>query len=916
MGEVMRIGVGPLSEGVAVAALLVLTAVLVVLARKDRHRGARGSLAFCAAAAFLLALSHAMAGRGIQPPAFKLLAELGGLASVLLYLAKLPQWLAAPTLPESLAMMEEKDSALGRLQESPTNLGGLVEEVKEYAIFHLDAQGRVTSWNLGAERIKGWRAEEILGQPNAVFYPEEEIRAGKPEQDLEQARTMGSLHQEGWRIRKDGSRFFASLVHTAIHDAEGQVTGFTKITHDITERREAEERLKALARDLEAQMSIRTGELQESEARLQGFIQHACAAIAFKGLDGRLLLVNQRAAALLGINQAAVPGLSPEEIFPLEMAAKSREQDERVLTHREEILAEMPVTLLDGSIRDLLVQKFPLIDARGHCWGLGVIATDITERKLIERDHLQRQKLESLGLLSGGIAHDFNNLLGAMVGNVELFRSELDPNGQEVTRLKALEDLIGRASNLVAQILAYAGKGKFKVQPLDLNFQVEDIIRLLRASLFRNAAVQWQPAPDLPAVEGDLAQIQQVIMNLIINALEAVPVQEGVIIIRTGSEAITGTDAENQPPGMALKPGPYLTFEVSDNGPGMPPEVQERIFDPFFTTKFTGRGLGLSVVQGILRSHQGGIRVTSKVGEGTTFKLFFPAAPASAKAEPMAPPAPGIQGTDFKGTGTILVVDDEEALRSVAVAAIRRLGFHTLEARDGLEALQAFEANQARICLVLMDLTMPRMDGEEAYREFRRAGSMVPIILSSGFGQEEAFQRFRGRGLAGFLPKPYHFQDLVSTIRAALEGRDGNPMPPGDLGGGRVAWASEFETGHPLIDGQHQEILKAFNHLVAVSGRGNRPKNLDQAFAQLMDATIAHFGVEEGLMAEAAYPDARAHQAVHALLLRQIRDVAQKIRIGATPLAPPVIHFLEDWLVCHMQYEDMHLARYLKTAGH
>jgi hemerythrin-like metal-binding protein len=587
-----------------------------------------------------------------------------------------------------------------------------------------------------------------------------------------------------------------------------------------------------------------------------------------------------------------------------------------VLAHREEIQAEESVTLLDGSIRDLLIQKFPLIDARGHCWGLGVIATDITEHKLIERDHLQRQKLESLGLLSGGIAHDFNNLLGAMVGNVELFRSELDPNGQEVTRLKTLEDLIGRASILVAQILAYAGKGKFKVQPLDLNLQVEDMIRLLQSSLFRKASIQWQPTPDLPTMDGDLAQIQQVIMNLIINASEAVAAQEGVITIRTGSEAIGGTDAENQPPGMALKPGIYLTFEVSDNGPGMPPEVQERIFDPFFTTKFTGRGLGLSVVQGILRGHQGGIRVTSKVGEGTSFKLFFPAAPASAKAEPMAPPAPGIQGTEFKGTGTILVVDDEDALRSVAVNALRRLGFDPLEARDGLEALQVFEANQDRIRLVLMDLTMPRMDGEEAYREFRRAGSMVPIILSSGFGQEDVFQRFRGRGLAGFLPKPYHLQDLVSTIRAALEGRGGKTMPPGDPSGEQVVWASEFETGHPLIDGQHQEIVKAFNHLVASSRRGDGPKDLDQAFTQLMDATIAHFGIEEGLMAEADYPNGREHQAVHALLLRQISEVAQKVRIGAATLAPPVTNFLEDWLLCHLQYEDMHLARYLKTGGH
>jgi hemerythrin-like metal-binding protein/PAS domain S-box-containing protein len=788
-----------------------------------------------------------------------------------------------------------------------------VEEVREYAICQLDVQGRVASWNLGAERILGWPAEEILGQPNSVFYPAEEVRTGKPVQDMDQARTTGSLHQEAWRIRKDGSRFFASEVLTATHDTEGQVTGSTKITHDITDRREMEEHIRTMARDLEAQMASRTAELQESEARLQGFIQHAPAAIAFKDLKGHLLMVNRRAEALIGKSLATTPGKTMEEVFPSEVVAKVREQDERVVTQREEIQIEESVALPDTGMLDLLIQKFPLIDAIGHCWGMGVIATDVTERKQGEQANRQRQKLESLGLLAGGIAHDFNNLLGAMLGNLELARSGLDSAEQVSSRLLIVEELIARASTLVAQILAYAGKGKFQIQSLDLNRQVEEMMRFLQAALSRKASLQWETAPGLPPMEGDAGQLSQVIMNLVLNAAEAMEPQGGLVTIRTGSERLTQADIDRRFRGHALNPGPHLTLEVSDNGPGIPTEVQERIFDPFFTTKFTGRGLGLSAVQGILRSHQGGIQVVSEAGKGTTFRLFFPAVSAPAKVEVAGPQHPGTHASTFHGTGTVLVVDDEDSLRAVAASALRRMGFDTVQARDGLEALQLFEANRDRIRLILMDLTMPRMDGEEAYKQLRRAGAMAPIILSSGFGQEEALRRFRGKGLAGFLPKPYRFQTLVDVIRIALEGHaEMGGYPPREL----VTWIPEFETGHPIIDTQHRGLVVAFNQLVAATGRGDGKAEAGKALAHLIDATMMHFRIEEGLMAGDGYANTKEHQGVHLHLTGQIQDLAQKISRGDAAFTPPILNFMEDWLLCHIQLEDMDLARQLMAGGH
>jgi hemerythrin-like metal-binding protein len=422
-------------------------------------------------------------------------------------------------------------------------------------------------------------------------------------------------------------------------------------------------------------------------------------------------------------------------------------------------------------------------------------------------------------------------------------------------------------------------------------------------------------APNLPSLEGDPAQIQQVIMNLVLNASEAVDHEGGVITIRTGQMDLTQASIDQEYKGQALSPGPKLLLEVADNGPGMSAEVLERIFDPFFTTKFTGRGLGLAAVQGILRSHQGGIQVHSREGEGTCFSLLFPASAVPLAA--VAAPAPALEReADIRGAGTVLVVDDEDALRSVAATALRCQGYETLEARDGLEALQVYEANQAQIQLILMDLTMPRMDGDEAYRELRRASAMVPIILASGFGQAEALLRFRGRGLAAFLPKPYRIQDLLQAVRTALEGQDSRTSLHGFHPGERLSWSREFESGHPLIDEQHHGLVSAFNQLLALVERDAGPAEWGPALARLIDATIAHFGVEEGLMAAADYGNAKAHQAVHARLNSQIQDLARKLRAGEVSFTPAVVNYMEDWLVCHLQFEDRHLARHLKTGGH
>jgi len=521
----------------------------------------------------------------------------------------------------------------------------------------------------------------------------------------------------------------------------------------------------ALSSEQQAKQRVE-GELRESEARLQGFIRHASAAIACKGLDGRFLLINPRMEELIGREARAILGRTNEDLFPEEVCARVRERDQQVLRLRQDIQVEEHWAREDGAAFDLIVHKFPLVDATGRCWGLGLITTDITERKRADLALLQSQKLESLGVLAGGVAHDFNNLLGAMQGNVELAMTG-DSMASARPYLETLRGLMIKTSGLLRMMLAYSGQGQSSMRSLDLNQLVEDMTRLMNLFFSKKARICLDLQRDLPPLVGDPAQIQQVVMNLVLNACEALGEQNGVITLSTAQEEVSQIAIDTAHQGQALHPGPHVALEVADNGSGMTLEVMKKIFDPFFTTKFTGRGLGLAAIHGIVRSHHGAIQVSSQPGQGTRFKLLFPAAQGPAMAPAAEGPLPPRHvGQD--GSGTILVVDDEDNMRSVVVTALTRAGFHTLQARDGREALELFRRHSDEFRLILMDLTMPNLDGEEACRELRRTGATVPVILCSGFNEAEALERFEGLDLAGFLQKPFALGTLVKKVREAL----------------------------------------------------------------------------------------------------------------------------------------------------
>ncbi len=420
----------------------------------------------------------------------------------------------------------------------------------------------------------------------------------------------------------------------------------------------------------------------------------------------------------------------------------------------------------DGSFYwvDTTIVPFLGDDNRPHQFV--AIRADITQRKESEEILRQSQKLESLGILSGGIAHDFNNLLTTILGNTNLGAMHLPPESPAMPYLHHIEQATLRAADLTRQLLAYAGKGRFQVTEVDLNRLVVEMTQLLTVTLSRKAVIRYDLSPSLPFISADPSQMQQLVMNLVTNASEAIGDEvSGLITIRTGVQLVDEATQVGLLPALPLATGEYVTLEVSDTGCGMAPEVRERIFDPFYTTKFTGRGLGLSAMLGILRSHHGSLKVYSEPSRGTVFKLFLPALILGVEDRP-----PRLAAREWQSHGILLLVDDEPSARAVARELAESMGFQVLEAADGLEAVALFELRHAEITVVLMDLTMPHMDGRQAFLRMHQVAPQIPVVLTSGYSEQDVLTDFIGKGLAGFLPKPYQSSQFLSVLRQAVEG--------------------------------------------------------------------------------------------------------------------------------------------------
>ncbi len=385
------------------------------------------------------------------------------------------------------------------------------------------------------------------------------------------------------------------------------------------------------------------------------------------------------------------------------------------------------------------------------------------ERQRLESQLMQAQKLESLGVLAGGIAHDFNNILTSILGYCDLALLECTADSDAARMVKEAANGARQAAELTRQMLAYSGRGQFLTGPVVLSELVESIARLLDVSISKKCVLRLDLMANQPACVADSSQLRQVVMNLIINASEAIGDRSGIISVTTGAVWCERDYLAESFVDEGLQEGLYVTLEVSDTGAGMSPETRARIFDPFFTTKFTGRGLGLAAVLGIVRGHGGAIRVYSEPGRGSTFKLLFPAAerPTAAREVQAVVPRPA-QGA------LALVVEDEESVRAVASAMLRQMGFDVLSAPDGRAALALFQEHAHRDPLVLMDLTMPHLDGRATIRELHRLWPRTRVILMSGYSESAALDGLVGKGVQGFVQKPFQFDELASVVSRVL----------------------------------------------------------------------------------------------------------------------------------------------------
>lgn len=608
-----------------------------------------------------------------------------------------------------------------------------------------DHLGNIVAVNDAFCAIVEMPAEELEGRPFTVCY----------------AADRGAEMLEKYQSRF-ANRHIQPIIEREVTFHNGK-TAAVEITSSFIAQDNEEPLLLSIFRDVTEKTRAREL-LNQQAASMEASID----GMAILNNEGRFIYVNEAHASIHGYS-------SPEELV-----GESWEilyHDDELCRFKEYI---MPIMWKNGRWRGEAVGRrhdgstFPqeISVSKIEGGGLVCVIRDMTERKreeerrqAIDRKLQDAQKLESLGVLAGGIAHDFNNLLTAIIGNADLAMMQTPKDSPLQTYLSNVEKTAMQAAELCNQMLAYSGRGKFVIQSIEINSLINDMISLLQISVHKQVALQFNLAAGLPTIEADPSQLRQVIMNLVINASEAIGETNGTVTVSTGILHADQSYLGQYYSAPELPGGDYIFIEVSDTGCGMTPETRDKIFEPFFTTKFTGRGLGLAAVLGIIRGHKGAIKVQSGLGKGTTFKVLLP---CSGTAVHEIPADPAVVAA-WRGQGTVLLVDDEELVRMVTEELLKSFGFEVLTASDGLEGVEQFAKHADKISAVVLDMTMPNMNGEEAFLEIRKIKPDARVLLISGYSEQEATTRFAGKGLAGFLQKPFKADELRRKIRSVME---------------------------------------------------------------------------------------------------------------------------------------------------
>jgi two-component system cell cycle sensor histidine kinase/response regulator CckA len=629
-----------------------------------------------------------------------------------------------------------------KLAEVAASQLALIVESSDDAIVGKSLDGKITSWNAGAERIYGYTAGEVVGKPVAILIPPEE-RDDLPEILRRLKKDERVQHYETVRVRKDGRRINVSVSISPVKDDQGKIIWASAIARDITERKRVE------------------AQLQKSEAEFRSLIHNAPYGIYGVTLDGQLLHVNPALVAMLGYDseQELMQHNLEKDIY---RDPQVRQRLVREHVHKDGFRAiEADWRRKDGKIITVRMTGHPVFEKDGSLPYFEVFAEDITDRRILERQLLQAQKMEAIGRLAGGIAHDFNNLLGVILGHGELLEQQVGSNTGGRKSVEAIRDAADRAAALTMQLLAFSRKQHIEPAVIDLNKSVTEIQKMLHRVIGEDIELAIRLQPDLGLIKADRGQLGQVLMNLAVNSRDAMP-DGGKLVIETANVELDDIYLHQH---LGAKAGPFVMLAVSDTGCGMDSETLSHIFEPFFTTKEAGKGtgLGLSTVYGIVKQNSGYVMAYSEPGRGTTFKIYFPRT-----AEGM--PAAQKMGQEIAGgSETVLVVEDERALRELTCTLLRSAGYTVLECSRPEEAIAAAKDPHRKIDLLLTDVVMPRLDGCELANQLVAVRPNLRVLYMSGYTDDVIFHKGVLAQSSTLVQKPFTKAKLLRSVREALQ---------------------------------------------------------------------------------------------------------------------------------------------------
>jgi len=648
---------------------------------------------------------------------------------------------------------EEQRRTLAELRGHKARLENVIKNTPA-GYFHIDLEGHFLNVNKAWLLMHGYESpDEVVGKHFSIMQVDSGSDSALAHL-AELQRGVAIPHGEYSSRRKDGSVAHHIFSAHPVVSYE-KIVGFEWFVIDISQRRQVEEVLR------------------ESEKRYSLILTSVNDGLWDWHVPSGEAIFSELYYRILGYDYGEFPAnyaswrmlVHPDDIERVEQNLRQSTESGKIFN------IDLRMKTKSGEwlwvcTRGNTVEK----DTEGKTIRIVGTLSDISDRKKLEEEKgilqqqfQQAQKLESLGVLTGGIAHDFNNILAIIMGYCGLTKMDYDTAEKHIP---IIENAVERAAALCRQMLAYAGKASLTETLVVMWVLVDDVVTMLKATIRQNVVIKTCYTSDIPSIMGDASQLRQIVMNLIINASESIGDLQGEVCVSLSKAVIKAGQAENDHNGKTIPPGEYVCLEVTDSGCGMDDETRRRIFEPFYTTKFTGRGLGMSAVLGIIKAHNGALQLSSQSGHGTTFKVYLPAQIGTANEEE----AQQTVSAPWEGSGTILLAEDEEHVALIEKAMLEALGFKVIGAADGKEALELYKKNAADITLVIADMGMPVMDGYELFRELKKLKPELPIIVSSGFGDAEVTSRIPREQIAGLVSKPYHYDQLRDVLKKVVEG--------------------------------------------------------------------------------------------------------------------------------------------------